>query len=68
MHTEPTTDIFPADCVKVGNKCPIVTYHYGGRSHECTTCDHVNSPEQDLKLLIFNIFCCNVAFGGSKPA
>lgn len=50
MHTEPTTDIFPADCVKVGNKCPIVTYHYGGRPHECTTCGHVNSvnsPEHD---------------------
>ena len=28
MHTEPTTDILPADCVKVGNKCVIVPYHY----------------------------------------
>ena len=29
MHTEPTTDIFPADGMKVGNKCLIITYHYG---------------------------------------
>ena len=33
IHTEPTADILPADSMKVGNECFIITYHYEWNGH-----------------------------------
>lgn len=33
IHTKPTTDILPADGMKVGIKCFIITYHYEWNGH-----------------------------------
>lgn len=67
LSRQPTS--LPADSMKVGNMCLTITYHYGWDDRMSVRhVVHVYSPEQDLKLLIFNILYCNVAFGGSKPA